>query len=407
MNQIQSRLHPRRPLFWLLLAAALAVTAWGFWPRAVPVESATIARGPLVVSFNEEARTRLRDRYLVSAPLAGAIERIELHPGDAVSAGQTVAVLRPSSAALLDRSRRTEAVARIRAAEHALTAATASLDAASADRTRVRAELQRAESLATERLVARAELDVARARSATADAALRAAGAQRDAAQVELDAAKALLELQGAAGGDAKVVLVAPITGKVLRRLVESEGPVAAGQALLEIGDPAAIEVVSEVLTADAVRIGPGTPVRLSRWGGEGELAGTVRVVEPGGFTKVSALGVEEQRVLVVVDLDAAASARARLGDGFRLEAQFLLWQSPSALSVPTAALFHDGEAWAVYVIQDGRARLRRVQLGPMGEEAAAVRSGLAAGEVVVLYPDETIREGSRVRALAAGQKKK
>lgn len=398
MTPTLSHLHPRRPLFWLLLCTAVGVTTWGFWPRALTVETARIARGPLEVSFSEEARTRLRERYLISAPLAGELDRIELRAGDDVKAGQVLAVLHPAASVLLSRSQRSEVQSRLHSAEHALESASASLDAARAERDRLRASRQRAESLAAQQLIARAELDAARAASAEGDAALRAALASRERAEADRDAAKALLELQGSVGGDARIEVKSPVGGKVLRRLVESAGPVPAGQALLEIGDPSAIEVVAEVLTADAVRIGPGTEVRFTRWGGEGALQGMVRVVEPGGFTKVSALGVEEQRVLVVCDLSPADTLRARLGDGFRLEAQFLLWQSPSTLSVPTAALFHDQGQWAVYVLQDGRARLRRIELGPIGEDAAALRSGLAEGEQVVLYPGESVHEGDRVK---------
>jgi HlyD family secretion protein len=395
-----ANLRPRRQLFWLLLAVAGAIAAWGFWPRALMVETAPIARGPLTVIFNEEARTRLHDRWLVSAPLAGVVERIALRPGDTVTAGQTVAVLVPSRASLFDPARRAEALARANAAVQAETAAVAAIAAADAERTRSRAELRRAEALAADRLIARADLDAVRASAASADAALRSARAQREAARIERDAAREVLALQGASGGgDVRIALPAPVAGSVVRRLVESATPVQAGQPLLEIGDPQAIEVISEVLTADAVRVSRGTPVLLTRWGGDAPLRGHVHVVEPGGFTKISALGVEEQRVLVVVTLDEPASARRRLGDGFRLEAEFIVWQSPDALSVPTAALFRDGARWAVYAVEKGRARLRHVELGRMGEDAAQVKDGLREGERVVLYPGDTVRDGRRVRS--------
>jgi HlyD family secretion protein len=389
---------PRRQLFWLLLAVVVGIAAWGFWPRALPVETARIARGPLTVSFNEEARTRLHDRWMVSAPLPGVVERIVLRPGDAVAAGQTVAVLVPARASLFDPMRRADAQARVSSAMQAEAAASAAIVAAEAERTRSRAELRRASALAADRLIARADLDEIRAGAASAEAALRSARAQRESARIERDAARAVLALQGAPGGDARVELPAPVAGRIVRRLVESATPVQAGQPLLEIGDPQAIEVIAEVLTTDAVRLSPGTPVQLTRWGGDAPLRGRVQTVEPGGFTKVSALGVEEQRVLVVMTLQDPASARVRLGDGFRLEAEFIVWQSPDALSVPTAALFRDGARWAVYAVEEGRARLRHVTIGRMGDDAAELKAGLREGDQVIVYPGDTVRDRRRVR---------
>jgi HlyD family secretion protein len=390
---------PRRQLFWLLLAVVVGIAAWGFWPRALEVETARIARGPLTVSFNEEARTRLHDRWLVSAPLPGVVERIVLRPGDAVAVGQTVAVLAPARASLFDPMRRAEAQARASSAMQAEASAAAAIVAAEAERTRSRVELRRAIALAADRLIARADLDAIRAGAASAEAVLRSARTQREAARIERDAARAVLALQGAPGGDARVALPAPVAGRVVRRLVESATTVQAGQPLLEVGDPQAIEVIAEVLTTDAVRLSPGTPVQLTRWGGDASLRGRVQTVEPGGFTKVSALGVEEQRVLVVMTLQDPASARIRLGDGFRLEAEFIVWQSPDALSVPTAALFRDGTRWAVYAIEKGRARLRHVTIGRMGDDAAELKAGLDEGDQVILYPGDTVSEGRRVRA--------
>lgn len=389
---------PRRQLFWLLLAVVVGIAAWGIWPRALPVETARIARGPLTVSFNEEARTRLHDRWMVSAPLPGVVERIVLRPGDAVAAGQTVAVLVPARASLFDPMRRADAQARVSSAMQAEAAASAAIVAAEAERTRSRAELRRASALAADRLIARADLDAIRAGAASAEAALRSARAQRESARIERDAARAVLALQGAPGGDARVELPAPVAGRIVRRLVESATPVQAGQPLLEIGDPQAIEVIAEVLTTDAVRLSPGTPVQLTRWGGDAPLRGRVQTVEPGGFTKVSALGVEEQRVLVVMTLQDPASARVRLGDGFRLEAEFIVWQSPDALSVPTAALFRDGARWAVYAVEEGRARLRHVTIGRMGDDAAELKAGLREGDQVIVYPGDTVRDRRRVR---------
>jgi HlyD family secretion protein len=392
------RLHPRRPLFWVLLALAVAIAAWGFWPRARSVETAAVVRGELRVGFSEEARTRVRDRWLVSAPLSGVVDRIALRPGDRVAAGQTVATLWPAPAAVLDAAQRADALARLRRGEQAERAAAAAVEAADVQRARSDAQLRRGQALAGRRLVSAADLDTLRMQARVDAAALRSAAAQREAARIEQRAARAVLALQGASRTGTALALPSPVEGRVLRRLVESASPVQAGQPLLELGDPRAIEVVAEILTADAVRIAPGTAVRLTRWGGDATLRGRVRVIEPGGFTKVSALGVEEQRTLAVIDLVDPPAARARLGDGYRLEADFEVWRTPDALQVPTAALFRDGPHWAVYAIEGGRARLRHVLPGPFGEDAAAVASGLREGERVVLYPGDDVRDGLRVR---------
>jgi HlyD family secretion protein len=389
---------PRRPLYLIAPVALVAIALWAFWPRAVPVDAATVQRAALTVTFTEEGRTRLRDRYLVSAPVDGLIERIALEPGDAVAAGQTVALLRPSSAALFDPASRSDAEARWRAAEDELAAAQAAVAAADASVKRLHASLERAESLRSRGLVSQDALDAAKAQSSIADSDLRAARATARAAATRRDGARQLIDLQGArAGSDRRLALHAPVTGRVMRRFVESEGPVRAGQSLLELGDPSALEVVVEALTADATRIAPGTPVRLLRWGGADALQGRVQVIEPGGFTKISALGVEEQRVLVIVSVDDPPESRPNLGDGFRVEAEFQVWHADQVLTLSTAALFRDGSEWAVYAIEEGRAQIRRVQLGHIGERGAEVVSGLKEGAAVVLYPGDNIREGLRV----------
>ena len=388
----------RRPIFALAVLVAIALAVWGLWPRALEVESGAVDRGPLSVTFVEEGRTRVRHRYVVSAPLDGTIERVELEPGDAVEAGQALAMLRPTSSALLDPASRAQAQAQATAADRQLAAAQASVSAAMAEQRRSRAALQRAERLAADQLIARSELDTLRADAAAADASLRASQAQRDAARAQRDAARAVLALQGAERGNgATLPLRAPVGGTVLERHVESAGLVRAGQPVLVIGDLDELEVVVEALTAHAVRVAPGTPVQLLRWGGDTPLQGRVDTIEPGGFTKVSALGVEEQRTLIVVAIDTPVAQRSSLGDGYRVEAGFLVWHSPDTLRVPTAALFRDGPTWAVYAIEGGRARLRRVEIGAVGEDAAQVRGGLTAGTRVVLYPGDAMREGLRV----------
>jgi HlyD family secretion protein len=390
---------PKRPLYLLLAGALIALAAWGFWPRATPVDTGKVVRSPLTVTFTEEGRTRLRDRYLVSAPLDGVVERIVLEPGDAVKADEPVATLRPANAALFDPATRSTAEARWRAAGDELDAATAASAAASALRARLDAARRRADALASQQLISSDQRDEIRAQAAAADANLRSAQARARAARIQRDMARSVLELQGKSSrSDGNVLrLSAPIDGRVIRRFVESEGFVRAGQSLLELGNPQAIEVIVEALTEDTMRIGPGTRVDLLRWGGDTALQGRVQRIEPGGFTKFSALGVEEQRVLVVVALDDANRDRPALGDGFRVEVRFHVWEADDVLAVPIAALFRDGRHWAVYAIENKHARLRHVRIGHVGEDLAEVRGGLAAGSRVVLYPGDSLRDGMRV----------
>lgn len=391
---------PTRPLYLLLAGSLIALAAWGFWPRAVLVDTAEIVHAPLTVTFAEEGRTRLRDRYLVSAPLDGVVERIVFEPGDAVKAGEPIATLRPANAALFDPATRSEAEARWRAAGDELDAATAAAAAASALRDRLQAARRRTDTLADQQLISSDQRDEIRAQATAAEANLRSAQARVRAARIQRDTARSVLNLQGKAsrGDGNRLRLPAPIDGRVIRRFVESEGFVRAGQSLVELGDPQALEVIVEALTEDAMRIGPGTRVDLLRWGGDAPLRGRVQTIEPGGFTKFSALGVEEQRVLVVVALDEGSRGRPALGDGFRVEAQFHVWDADDVLTVPVAALFRDGTHWAVYAIENERARLRRVQIGHVGEDKAEVRSGLTTGSRVVLYPGDRLRDGVRAK---------
>lgn len=394
--------HPllRHPLYLLVVLALLVAAAWGFWPRALPVEIAAIVRGPVSAGFTEEGRTRLRERYVLSAPVDGFLQRIALEPGDTVAAGAEVAVMQPANSSLFDPASRAVAETRWRAARDEEAAARAMVLAATAAQALSQAQRERGESLFAAKLIARSELDALLAQARADTAQLRAAQARARAASIEREGARAVLDLQGARPGNgARLVLRAPVSGQVTQRHLESEGVVRAGQALLEVGDLRDLEVMVEALTSDALAVAAGTPVELQQWGGPGALRGHVRLVEPGAFTKVSALGVEEQRVRVLVDIDDPPPARRGLGDAFRVDARFITWQQPAVLRVPTAALFRDGPHWAVYAVEDGRARLRRVRLGHFGEQAAQLLDGLAENERVILYPGDKVRDGARVSA--------
>jgi HlyD family secretion protein len=393
----------RGRLAYLTVALLVAVgIGYGFMPRPVPVDLVEARKGALAVTVEEEGRTRVRERYLVAAPVAGHARRITLKVGDRVAAGQVVAIIEPAPSASLDPRSRAQAAARVEAAQAALLAARENARAAAAGERLAEQELARAESLGQAKFVAQAAVDQARSRVQAGQATRQSAEYAIQVAQHELAVARAALARGSAlaAGAPAETLRVtAPVAGHVLAVPHESEGAVQAGQPMLEIGNPETLEVMVEVLSTSAVRIAVGARVLLDRWGGDKALEGRVRVVEPAGFTKVSALGVEEQRVRVLVDIAAPREQWKSLGDGYRVEATFVLWEGSDLLLVPTSALFRRGDAWAVYVEEAGRARPRDVKVGQRNGLEAQVLDGLKAGDQVIAHPDEKIAEGTRVVA--------
>jgi len=381
---------------WVIVAAALAITlALGLRPKPVPVETATIETGTLVVSVNEDGRTRVKDRYLISAPLAGTVTRLTLRPGDLVDRDAVVARLVPTAPPLLNPRSRAEAQARVAAAQATLNQAGSGIERARAAYGYARREAERQRSLlragaTAAQIVEQAELAEQTRREELASAEF----AQRVAAS-ELRLAQAALVQLGNTSSE-QMIIRSPVRGRVLRVLQESEGTVQPGAPLVEIGDPNALEIVVDVLTTDAVEIHPGAPVRIERWGGDSALSGRVRRVEPSAFTRLSALGVEEQRVNVIVDPDGEPGQWAALGDGYRVEASITVWTGTGKLLVPGGAVFRQGEEWATYVVEKGRARLRPVQLGRRNSSEIEVVSGLRAGEPVVLYPTDKVHDGVR-----------
>jgi len=381
-----------------LVAAGLVV---GFMPRALPVDVAEVKRAPLMVTVEEEGKTRVRERYQVSAPVAGYVRRIGLDAGDAIAAGQVLAVIEPARSVALDPRTRAQAQAQVSAARAALAVAQEDARAATAAAQLAQQERVRAESLRQSNFLSAQALDSARSAETRARAAEQAAAHAVRVARFELETAQAAVastaRLQ--AGGTAEQFQVrAPVAARVLKLRQESEGAVAAGQPLLEIGNSETLEIEVEVLSTHAVKIAPGSKVILDRWGGEGSLQGSVRVVEPSGFTKISALGVEEQRVRVIVDLTSPREVWQRLGDGYRVEARFVLWEGADVLQLPTSALFRHGEGWAVFAVDGRRARLTLVETGQRAGLTTQLLSGLAAGARVVSHPDDTISDGARVR---------
>jgi len=387
----------RRLLAGALLVLALLVLA--LWPDAVASDLAPVTRGGLTVTLDEEGETRVRRRFLVSAPVAGRLLRIDHEPGDRVVRGETVvAALLPIDPTPLDARSRAEAEAAVAAARAGVERARAEAERAAAAAGLAAAQLARYRELATAGVTSAGELDSREAEARASEEARRAAEFSLAAATHQLAAARArLLQASGNPGGG-EIPVLAPIDGVVLRRLRESEAAVPAGEPLLELGDPADLEIVADYLSADAVRIPAGAPVGIEQWGGSAPLAGRVRRVEPHGFTKISALGVEEQRVNVVIDLEGSPEAWSELGDGYRVEVRSVVWEGSDLLLVPLSALFRQGGGWAVFVAEGGRARRRAVEIGHRDDLAAEVLSGLSAGDEVVVHPSESLADGARLR---------
>jgi HlyD family secretion protein len=379
----------RRLAFGVLALVGLMLIVLARRPGPEHVEIAVAARGPLLVTVDEEGRTRVRDRYVVVAPAAGRLERITLDEGTPVRRGATLARL---FAAPLDPRARQEAVARLQATEDAHRATLAGVSQARAALGQASRQSARAESLFARNLISAEQREQAALADTTAARRLEAAEFQAQAADHDVEQARAVVR---GGGGEAVLSLTAPVAGVVLRIPEKSERVVAAGQTLMELGDPSRLEVVVDLLSEDAVRVRAGDQVIVDEWGGDHALEGHVRRVEPSGFTKVSALGVEEQRVNVIADLDEAP---AQLGDGYRVEARVVLWQG-NVLKIPASALFQDGERWVVFRVRNGRARQAIVSVGHRNPFEAELTAGLAAGDTVIRHPTDKLTDGVRVVA--------
>lgn len=397
------KIRPTAVLIWLVLALAAAALYFALQPQPLEADFVQVSRGHLRITLDEEGETRVRDRYVVSAPLAGRVLRIEHEPGDRVRAASTVlARFRPTDPHLLDPRARAQAEAQVKTSESTLNRSRVELARAQSEREHAESELERHLKLHRDGLLAEDRLESARLRAATAAESERAAQSSVGVAQAELERARAsLIEAVGAAATDKAVVLLrSPINGVVLRRIWESEAVVAAGEPLLELADPAKLEIVSDMLSTDAVKISLEDKVLIEQWGGERTLMGRVRRVEPYGFTKISALGVEEQRVNVVIDFDDPREAWDELGDGYRVEVRVVVWESDAVLKAPSSSLFRNGEAWAVYVVDDeARALLREVEIGQRNAREVQILAGLQEGDRVIAYPGDQIAAGIEVVA--------
>ncbi len=391
----------RTILIVLLVIIITGTLVYGFLPSPVPVETIIVSRGPFQVVIEEEGKTRLKDRFEISAPVAGTLCRLDWDVGDSVQAGQKLCEIAPLKSVLLDPRSKADAEDRVAAAEASLRTAKAKIVADTASAEFARSEYRRIKQVYDKKLVSHSELERAKADNRRADANLESARYAAETARYSLKEVRNALSHFAAAGNELageRVIIHSPVKGQVLAVYQESQGAVAAGQLLMEVGNPQALEVMVEVLSADAVRIQPGMAVEFDRWGGEQSLTGQVHVIEPVGFTKVSALGVEEQRVRVIVDITSAAEQWARLGDGYRIDTKFILWQGEDILQIPENALFRHGDGWAVFVANpNNKAELRKVEPGKRSGLHAQVLNGLNEGEAIITHPEERIEDGRKI----------
>ena len=387
-------------------AVVLVALAWlVFRPAPVRVELGRVERGRLVVTVDEEGETRVRERYVVAAPIAGRVARLTLEPGDPVQPGTVVARMHPVP---LDPRTRAEAAARLEAAQAALREASAQVGNARAALEQAQRTAARSRQLGRSGTIGKEEQELAELDETTRGKDLEAAQFAEKAAAYNLEAARAALMAPGGDGNQALVAacesgepgcieLRSPVAGRVLRVPEKSERVVSPGTPLLEIGDPQQLEIVVDLLSTDAVKVHPGATMLVEEWGGPEPLAARVRRVEPSGYTKLSALGVEEQRVDVVADFTGDTGG---LGDGYRIEARIVVAEADDALLVPSSALFRRQGEWHVFAVAGGRAMLRPVRIGRGTPQQTEVLDGLSAGDEVVLHPSDQVADGVRVAAL-------
>lgn len=387
------------------IAAALALAAiYAYWPRPVPVDIIAVSEGEMSVAVEDRGVTRVKDVYVISAPLAGRVLRIEAHVGDEVVAGKTVlGQILPMDPVMLDARTRRELEFTVSGAKAARDLASAAIKASEARAHEARDELERTRKLFASGHVAKARLDRAETQVTTAEADVETSQAALRQREFDVKTAEAALmapgEMSSTPAGARFYDVRSPVGGKVLRLIHESEGIVQAGQPLIEIGDPMSLEIVVDLLSTDAVKVSAGDAVQIKRWGGEGVLNGRVRRIEPSGTEKISSLGIEEQRVNVVVDLTDPAERWAKLGHGYQVDAAIVLWLSPKAVQVPVGALYRKGTAWAVFRVRDGRASAVEVKVGHVNDTSAEILGGLAAGDAVVAHPSDRVSDGVFVEA--------
>ena len=374
-------------------AIVIVLVAWAFVPKPIKVERGRVERGGLLVTVNEEAETRVHDRFEIAAPVTGRLRRIELHAADPVERGQLLAQIEPLP---LDPRERAELLARVESTQASQREAEATVERIRTDYEQARRNRERASRLAATGVISREELEFAETAEANGNNALEAAKFRARAAAYEVQVAKAGLVALAVGHGDKPriITLRSPIRGHVLRLLQQSERVVNAGTPILQVGYPSQLEIVSDVLSTEAVKVKPGDPVLVENWGGDRVLRAKVRTVESSGFTKISALGVEEQRVNVVMDF---VDSPTKLGDGYRADVRIIVWEGVDVLKLPASALFRRGQGWSVLVVENGRARARIVEIGHRNALEAEVIKGVGEGVEVILHPGNQVSEGTRV----------
>jgi HlyD family secretion protein len=382
----------------LVLVAAVAgiavLLALAFRPAALDVDIAAVQRGALQETLEQEGKTRMHDSFVLASPVAGRLKRIELHAGDPVKVGEIVATIDPVP---LEPQQRAALEARLQTAQELEREAAARVQRAEAGSSQAKADLERATKLAAEGVIAREALEKAQTADKTANKELDAALFKSKAAASQVEEAKAALLATAAQdpAGIKTVYLRSPVPGRVLRLIEQSERVVGQGTPVVSIGYTPRLEIVADYLTTDAVKISPGMPALIEEWGGSKPILARVRLVEPGAFTKISALGVEEQRVNVVLDF---VSAPEQLGDAYRVEVRVITWQSASILKVPLSALFRRGDDWNVFIAETDRASRRNVKIGHRSDLEAEVLDGLREGERVIVHPGNELTDASRIR---------
>ncbi len=384
----------------LVILVALAWLTWAvFHPTPIKVETAKAQVGEICLTINADGKTRVQERFTISAPVNGRLERILLHRGDEIDKNTILARINSLPLAPLDPRQKAEAVARVAAAKATKCQVDTSLEHAQADNEQAQKELARLETLATNGLISQQELERCQVTAKTAAKELEGTKFKQEAAIAEIKQAEsALLSFEQADKGQVTTIEVhSPIAGKVLKIVEESERVVTAGTPLIELSNPARLEIVVDVLSIDAVKIVPGALVFIENWGGDKPLQGRVRLIEPSAFTKISALGVEEQRVNVIIDfIDKAEN----LGDGFRIEARIVIWQDPNVLKIPTNAIFREGKEWKIFVVESGKAFKRTVTIGHYNSSDVEILKGLTVGSCVILHPNNQLSDGISISQL-------
>ncbi len=388
----------------LLLVALIALLVWSFMPNPIEVEIAEVSKGAFVQSIDEDGRTRVRNRYVVSAPLSGRLERITFLEGDAVEKNAVLANLSPSDPALLDVRTEQELKARVGAAEAGKLRSGVRVERSQVALAQAKADYERTRKLAADSFVSPTKVEADSLNVSLNEKELDTAKQEVHVAEHDLEVARAaLMQVRNPSSvSSGKTWQVrSPVAGRVLKVVQQNETVVNVGSPLLELGNARDLEAVVDVLTSDAVRIKPGAKVLFERWGGAETLQGRVRLVEPSAFTKISALGVEEQRVNVIIDMVSSPEKWQAVGDGYRVEARIVIDERADATLVPVSALFRDGDQWAVFALADGRAAKRNVQLGPRSGLAAVVEQGLAPREKIIIYPGDAIKDNAKVKIRA------